>query len=345
MENNDYSINIYNKLASNCKINKKLIQSFKALDEELNSWIESREKNIDFVNYITDQVIGKWDNLIKQLVEIRNLKQQADESLDKLKFDKSMEFIQEEMTYEEVGASLERLRVLVNGEDVKAKQAEGKQFQLLIKKGIEEWRAEQLKHKFIRYGDVVRVQSMFTNWLLFSNRSRYTGKNKTSKQTRVLLACQYTLQTLWIVRSEFKSKPNHRYGDMVQSGDVLRLTNFFHGFNLHSHTDRHKATIQSGNNEVTAYHGPNEGMTDLEGNQDDNWKILVEGEESAFLKVGTPFLLQHCTTNNYLHDSAKNCYDDKGENIIKYWREVNATKLKEHESNKWRVETIVMPYI
>ncbi len=140
------------------------------------------------------------------------------------------------------------------------------------------------------YGNKVKLRHLATARTLHSHPLNY-GHPRTSGQQQVTAYEGADDNDLWIVKGAHGQPDNHRAGQPVQNGDIIRLQHVLTGRNLHSHGGIPSPV--TGQQEVTCF-GDN-GF----GDDNDNWRVEIEG--GGAWDTNRRMRLIHVNTNHALH--------------------------------------------
>ena len=140
------------------------------------------------------------------------------------------------------------------------------------------------------YGNKVKLHHLATARTLHSHPLNY-GHPRTSGQQQVTAYEGADDNDLWIVYGAHGQPDNHRVGQPVQNGDIIRLQHVLTGRNLHSHGGIPSPV--TGQQEVTCF-GDN-GF----GDDNDNWRVEIE--RGGAWDTNRRMRLIHVNTNHALH--------------------------------------------
>ncbi|QIZ08330.1 hypothetical protein HFZ78_17705 [Priestia megaterium] len=142
----------------------------------------------------------------------------------------------------------------------------------------------------VRYGQTIKVGHLWTGLKLHSHALNY-GHSGSSGQQQVTCFKGADDNDLWRIKGPNGTQANHRNGEVVRHGDVIRLEHVLTQRNLHSHYG-HPSPV-TGQQEVTCFGSGGQG------DDNDNWRVEVEGggQWSAERRVR----LVHLNTNHTLH--------------------------------------------
>ncbi|WP_327358315.1 C1 family peptidase [Streptomyces sp. NBC_01304] len=142
----------------------------------------------------------------------------------------------------------------------------------------------------VRYGSTLRVRHVVT-WANLHSHPHPYGHPGSSGQQQVTCYDGADDNDLWIVKGPDGAPPDHRVGQQVAHGDLVRLEHAATRRNLHSH-----AGIPSpvtGQQEVTCFGEAGQG----DGN--DTWRVEIEG--GGTWQAGRQMRLIHVPTEHALH--------------------------------------------
>jgi|GEM_PF-2593548 TolB-like protein len=183
-----------------------------------------------------------------------------------------------------------------------------------------------IKAQTIRYGSHVKIKHLASNQFLHSHDIKYKHK-KSSGQQQVVAFANDDDNNWWIVKGPHGTVENHKAGETVQNGDVIRLTHLITKRNLHTHQGFPSPVTNQ--QEVTAF-----GELGVGDNQDD-WRIEVEG--GGPWEQDTRFQLVHVVTGMRLH-SHRGFSNSFTENM----QEVTAFQGQD-ENNGWYACAVEIP--
>jgi len=179
----------------------------------------------------------------------------------------------------------------------------------------------------VRYGGIIKLKHVLTNAQLHSHDFKYTHP-KSSGQQMVVAFSGDDDNDLWFVKGPHGQTDKYKAGEVVQSGDIIRLTHKPTLRNLHSHAGIPSPVTKQ--QEVTAF-GANGA-----GDEGDNWKVNVEGggpweteKRVQLIHVGTGKLL-------HSHRGFSNPQFTKGMQEVTAFEGVD-------DNNWWFVSSISVP--
>lgn len=136
------------------------------------------------------------------------------------------------------------------------------------------------------YGDIVKIKHVLTNTHLHSHAIHYSH-NGSSGQQQVTAFGGSDDNDYWVIK---RRHGDNRRGGLVQHGDIIRLEHLNTRSHLHSHLGW--PSPLSNQQEVTCY--PN-------GDDNDNWKVEIEGGGEWNVSRRQRVRLIHVNTNYALH--------------------------------------------
>jgi hypothetical protein len=166
------------------------------------------------------------------------------------------------------------------------------------------------------YGDVVKLQHRDTSRWLHSHETTYVHKDSSGQQEVTAFAGDDE-NDYWLVRGPHGQPRDHKKGESVRRGDVIRLEHVRTTRNLHSHGVR--APRSDKQQEVSCF--GNWGN----GNSGDNWQVEeIDGDEEVW-QWGSIVKLAHEETGLVLHSHDEQYRDDHYE----------VTCSKGRDNNDW----------
>jgi endonuclease/exonuclease/phosphatase family metal-dependent hydrolase len=143
------------------------------------------------------------------------------------------------------------------------------------------------------YGDVIKLRHGATGHILHSHGASY-GHPGSSRQQQITAFAAADDNDYWLVKGPHGTPDDHRRGQPVRHGEVIRLEHVATRRNLHSHAGF--PSPRTGQQEVTGFGANGQG----DGN--DDWRIEVE--DAGAWEAGERVRLIHVNTNHALHSHA-----------------------------------------
>lgn len=158
---------------------------------------------------------------------------------------------------------------------------------------------EKLVGQVVRFGDTIRLKHVNTNHVLHSHNINYLHTHSSGQQ-QVTARFGHNSNDYWFVKAQHGLNADARKGEPVRHGDVVRLQHVATKRNLHSHSGIPSPLTSQ--QEVTAFGDQGEG------DENDNWKLEVEGKGIWYKKKR--IRLVHLETGHSLHSHSGHSHPD-----------------------------------